>query len=78
MDLRPVNKPPDNRDRRSQDEQIEALRQQITDLSDKLEPVIEVWVALSGVAKVLQWIGVAVKWVSIITVFALTVRGLSK
>lgn len=65
-------------ERRSYDHQIADLRQQITDLSNRLEPVIEVWGALSGVAKVLHWVGLGVKWVSIIAVFVLTVRGLNK
>lgn len=49
--------------RRSYDSQLAELRQDLSDLRAMLEPVIEVWGALAGLAKVLKWVGIAAKWI---------------
>lgn len=55
-----------NEERRDYDKQIHELRQDFREFRDRIEPVIEVWETLSGLARFLRWVGVVAKWLSVI------------
>ena len=61
-------------DRRRYDRQIEELYNKICTIEERLDPVIEVWSALSGMAKVLRWVGIFVKWLAIFTAFFISLK----
>lgn len=53
-------------DRRHYDDQIKELRVEFREFRERIEPVIEVWDTLSGLARFLRWVGVAAKWLAVI------------
>jgi hypothetical protein len=42
---------------------IEENATEIKSLRRELAPAIEVWAALAGLAKILKWVGIMIKWV---------------
>ena len=44
---------------------VDELTVELREMKKQLEPVIEVWLALSGMVAVLKWIGFIIKWIGI-------------
>ncbi len=64
--------------RRSYDQQLEELRQDLHTLQEKLEPAIAVWMALAGLVTVLKWVGTAAKYLTLILGAIAAIIGLKK
>jgi len=47
-------------------DKVDCLKNDLNQLKDKLYPVIEVWSSLTGLVKVLGWVGRVAKWVGIV------------
>jgi len=60
--------PDTDQHRRYYDDQLGELKTDLTELKERLEPVIEVWEKLSGLVTVLCWVGKTVKWVGSIVI----------
>ena len=53
-------------ERRGEDSRMMNIEARLMSLENKLEPVIEVWMALSGFVRVLVYVGMFAKWVTIL------------
>ena len=53
-----------NEERRGYDARIDEVHDELKDLKERLEPVIEVWTALTGLVTVLKWVGRIAKWLA--------------
>jgi hypothetical protein len=49
---------------RADDDKLETLCTEFADFRMRIEPVIEVWEALTGLAKFLRWVGIVAKWIA--------------
>jgi len=47
-------------------EKVDCLQDQLTSLEQRLDPVIEIWNSLTGLVKVLKWVGLVAKWIGIV------------
>jgi len=50
--------------RREDDKEVAELRREFNEFRTKIEPVIEVWESLTGLVKILKWVGLIAKWIA--------------